>query len=241
MHPHRFARWRRLGRELIDASLDLTLPRACPACGGAERDLCSVCRAALQRRPAPGCARCGDAAGPSGRCGASHARLRGLRQLVAPMQFAGAGGGLVRRFKLAGDVAAGKWLAREMADHWRVAGRATRPTLVPVPLHRRRLRQRGFDQARWLALALGRRLRLPVAPRALARARATLPQGHVRLRSRAQNVRGAFVVRRPELVRGRQVLLIDDVFTTGATARACAEQLQAAGATAVSLLVACRS
>ena len=76
----------------------------------------------------------------------------------------GAGGGLVRRFKLAGDVAAGRWLAREMADAWRVSGQSPRPLLVPVPLHRQRRRQRGFDQARWLALRLGRRLRFSVAP-----------------------------------------------------------------------------
>lgn len=185
--------------------------------------------------------RCGEPTAPSGRCLASHARLRGLRQLVAPLRFAGAGGGLVRRFKLAGDVAAGRWLAREMADAWRVSGQSPRPLLVPVPLHRQRRRQRGFDQARWLALRLGRRLRFSVAPAALRRARATLPQGDVRVLSRAHNVRGAFAIRRPSLVRGRAVLLVDDVFTTGATARACADQLRLAGACSVSILVACRT
>ena len=115
------------------------------------------------------------------------------------------------------------------------------PVLAPVPLHRARLRQRGFDQAAWLARRVAARLRLRVAVGALARVRATRPQGDPLVTSRAGNVRGAFAVRRAGAVDGRDVLLVDDVFTTGATARACARLLRAAGAQSVSLLTACRS
>ncbi len=175
------------------------------------------------------------------RCGSRHDELRHLRQLVAPLAFAGSGGALVRRFKLAGDASAGRLLAREMADAWRVTGRTPRPVVVPVPLHRARLRRRGFDQARWLALAVAGCIHLRSAPGGLVRTRATRPQGDARVLSRAANVRGAFAVRRPGRVEGRDVLLVDDVFTTGATARSCAALLRSAGARSVSLLVACRS
>lgn len=219
----------------------MALPDACPACGVESEGLCARCRRQLSRRPAPGCQRCGEPLTPSGRCLASHDALRNLRQLVAPLRFVGAGGSLVRSFKLGGDASAGRLLAREMADAWRRDGAPPRPTVVPVPLHRQRLRQRGFDQARWLATRLSRSLRLRTAPDVLARVRATRPQGAVTVLSRAANVRGAFEVKRPRVVDGRDVLLVDDVFTSGATARACAALLRAAGANSVSLLVACRS
>jgi predicted amidophosphoribosyltransferase len=113
--------------------------------------------------------------------------------------------------------------------------------LVPAPLHAARRRERGFDQAEWLARAVAARLGLDVACGVLARRRATLPQGDPRVTSRSANVEGAFAVVRLRAVAGRSVVLVDDVLTSGATARACAEQLLAAGARDVSVLTACRS
>jgi predicted amidophosphoribosyltransferase len=110
-----------------------------------------------------------------------------------------------------------------------------------VPLHRSRRRVRGFDQAAWLAAALARRSGLDARPWALVRTRPTLPQGDPRVTSRRGNVEGAFTVARPRAVRGRAVLLVDDVVTSAATARACAQVLRAAGATAVAVLSACRA
>jgi ComF family protein len=241
VHPLWTPRVRRCARDLVGAGLDLLLPPVCPACGDAARGLCQPCHRQLSRRPELGCVRCGDPVLATARCGRRHDDLRRVSQLVAPLRFVGTGGRLVRRFKLDGDATAGRLLAREMADAWRVAGRMPRPLLVPVPLHRARLRRRGFDQARWLASGIAERLRLRALAGVLARVRATRPQGDPLVRSRADNVRGAFAVRRPKAIRGRDVLLVDDVFTTGATARACAGILREAGARSVSLLVACRS
>ena len=114
--------------------------------------------------------------------------------------------------------------------------------LVPVPLHRRRLFQRRYNQAALLAHGLARAARKPVLPDALVRVRATASLGDKSAAERAVEVSGAFAVR-PSRVRrlsGRRVLLIDDVMTSGATANACAVALLAAGAAAVDVLVAAR-
>jgi ComF family protein len=112
--------------------------------------------------------------------------------------------------------------------------------VVPVPLHRVRYRQRGFNQARALAACAIVALRkshpewhLTLAPRTLMRQRPTESQAGLTPRQRRNNVRGAFRVSDPDLVRGKHILLVDDILTTGATARAAAQSLKRAGADSV--------
>ena len=109
--------------------------------------------------------------------------------------------------------------------------------LVPVPLYWARRWRRGFNQAEVLARAVGRRHGLPVLPRALRRVRAT-PLQHGDFAARRKNVRDAFAARQE--VAGRRLLLVDDVFTTGATADACAATLLRAGAADVGVLTLAR-
>ncbi|KIG16297.1 Competence protein F phosphoribosyltransferase protein [Enhygromyxa salina] len=120
--------------------------------------------------------------------------------------------------------------------------------VVSVPLHWRRRLVRGFDQSeelsRWAVRHARQTLRsrAPVlARRVLARSRATRPQTQLDAPARAANVEGAFFVRRPEQVRGRRVLLIDDVTTTGATAQACMHALREAGVASVTALALLRA
>lgn len=108
--------------------------------------------------------------------------------------------------------------------------------LVSVPLHPDRRRARGYNQAALLAAELARRARIPLAEEALVRLRATRPQLGLSAAQRRENVRGAFQAR-SELVRGKTILLIDDVTTTGATLEACAQALLQAGARRVRGLV----
>lgn len=224
--------------------MDQLLPPVCPSCGTSANELCATCRQVLAWRPTQGCRRCGEAAIPSApACGSDHRELQNLAQLIAPWRYAGTGGALVRRFKLDGDVGAGRLMVRAAADAFRASmqlgwGRAV---LVPVPLHARRRRLRGFDQAAWLAAQLGSRLRMRSSLRCLQRVRPTLPQGDPRVRSRQENVAEAFAVRDARAIVGRRVVLVDDVFTSGATMRRCAQLLLAAGAKQVAGLTVCRS
>ena len=107
------------------------------------------------------------------------------------------------------------------------------PMLIPVPLHSRRQRERGFNQSLEIARALGRVWKLQVAPKALRRIRFTAPQVRLGAEERANNVAGAFAVRSAVIVQGRTIILADDVITTGSTIHACAKALKEAGARAV--------
>lgn len=143
-------------------------------------------------------------------------------------------------FKYGGRLSLGRHLGRLMVE---VADRLLDPRefdlLIPVPLHPKREQERGFNQATLLAKEVGRGCGLPVGRRLLRRVRATEAQRGAR-KEREANVKGAFRVDRPEKVNGRRVLLIDDVFTTGATVSECAKALMAAGAAEVAVYTLAR-
>ncbi len=145
----------------------------------------------------------------------------------------------------------GQKLGRLLASVWS-SDEATRageqPLLVPVPLHSSRERERGFNQAELLARGLCRKLNetcgrrvARVETRCLRRTRATLPQTGLSLQARRENVRGVFAVALPEPIRNREVVLVDDVMTTGATLSACAGALKRAGALRVLALTLARA
>jgi ComF family protein len=242
-------------RDVAAAFLHLVFPEACHACGRPldwERRsaLCGSCWANLERMPTAGCLRCGwpypAADGVAGAESPLCQRCReagdAFRLARAPLRYrqGGVARAAILLAKHGGRLALLRHLARLLAAE---APRYLAPgewdVLVPVPLHWRRRWHRGFNQAEVLARAVGRRLGLPVAPRALARVRATPPQ-QGDPEARRHNVRDAFRVRRVGRVAGRRVLLIDDVFTTGATANAAARALLAAGAAEVGVLTLAR-
>jgi ComF family protein len=113
--------------------------------------------------------------------------------------------------------------------------------IVPVPLHYIRLRQRGFNQAALLAKRLGATLKISVDYSCLKRSRWTAPQTGLSRRQRAVNVKGAFELIKPEKVRGKSVLLLDDVLTTGETVNQCSRVLKKGGASEVIVLTVART
>jgi ComF family protein len=140
---------------------------------------------------------------------------------------------LIQRLKYDGYRPLAKPLGRFLAEAARRLDRQSFDVLVPVPLHPRRERGRGFNQAFLLAAHVSRVRKIPLAASDCVRVRDTPPQTSLRAAERRKNVAGAFHVPKPERVRDRRVLLVDDVLTTGATAHACAQALRDAGAAGV--------
>ena len=159
----------------------------------------------------------------------------------APWRYAGAVQSAVVQFKYHRRWRLGRWLAEEMARE----AHASLPlnqvdAVVPVPLHWLKRRLKGSNPAEQLALVIARSCEKPCLGRSLRRIRWTRTQTRLGSSERARNVRQAFVAS-PRWVRGRGVLLIDDVLTSGATANACATALRDAGARAVFVLTAART
>ncbi|MAK63260.1 MAG: phosphoribosyltransferase [Maricaulis sp.] len=169
-------------------------------------------------------------------CLARPPRYDGAR---APLAYDAASRSLVLGFKHGGRP---EWVDRFAA--WMAMSApdvlAQADVLVPVPLHWRRLWARRYNQSLLLARALARRTGHAVEADALLRRKPTPSQAGQSARSRRRNVAGAFFVAKPESVRDRRLVLIDDVLTTGATANACARQLKRAGAKSVYLMTLCR-
>ena len=195
----------------------------------------------------PCCGRCGIAfavaalGGVEQICEACEAAPPLFRQARAALTYDEQGRRLILPFKHADRIE----LARVLVPHMARAGMALlqrTEVIVPVPLHRRRLFHRRYNQSVLLAAALGRMSDRPVLRDSLRRIRPTVPLGEKSALEREAEVSGAFGVRRGHGVHisGRQVLLVDDVMTSGATTNACAAVLLAAGAAAVDVLVAAR-
>ncbi len=228
------------------AVVDLVLPPRCPGCRcivAADGSFCAACWQDLAFITAPLCARCGvpfeHDRGAGAECGACLAEPPRYTAARAALVY----GGPARRVLLALKHGDRQHLARIMAGHMaRAAGPllGTDVLIVPVPLHWRRLWQRGFNQAALLARALARGSGAPIAVDALVRAKPTAISRGLGRSARARNVRGAFRVRDRALVRGRRIVLVDDVLTTGATADACARVLRRAGAQEVHVLTFAR-
>ena len=137
---------------------------------------------------------------------------------------------VIHRFKYDGKTFLARPLARMLIGPGKELTRLHRiDTIVPVPLHYRRLRQRGFNQASLLARRLGSLLQLPVDYSNLKRTRWTEPQIGLSRKQRAANVKGAFSLKARQKVEGKGILLVDDVFTTGETVNQCVEVLKNAG------------
>lgn len=213
--------------------LDLALPATCPGCGREGDPICPDCRPALA-------VRLERAAGvPIGLPAQLPAPLVQL-EWAAP--FAGTVRAALHALKYAGERRLARPLGEAAAERWRRAG-AGGDVVIPVPVHAERARQRGYDQAALLAEVVADRLRLPTAA-ILERHRRTVAQFELDRAHRRANVSGAFRLRTgitaQPTVRGRWVILVDDVTTTGATLAACGEAVMAAGALAVSGLTVAR-
>ncbi len=229
---------------LIERCSDLLLAPACVLCGAeaAGSRLCADCVALLEHS-GPACARCAEPlpmATPL--CGKCLQRPPAFDAAWAGFIYRAPFDHLVQRLKFNDALSVG----RALAPIWSAALRARLQApdaiqpqaLIPIPLHRSRLRQRGYNQAFELARDLGAELELPVLPQALLRTRATAPMPGLDLPTRRRNIRGAFGLGQAALP--QRVALIDDVMTSGSTLNEAAKTLKRAGVERVEVWVLAR-
>ncbi len=230
----------------------------CHVCLPPDQTFCLTCQRWIQCIHSPLCTCCGrpfaSGVGPDHMCHQCSNRRPVFRQARAwaayrtpsdspqPLRQSLLG------FKYGRNMRAGKALAGLTAHHFplvqeRQAEQADREDydrIIPVPLHISRLRWRGFNQSLIFARAIGQRIKAPVDPWLLSRSRPTPPQTKLSREDRRANVRGAFQVNTPAQAKGKRVLLVDDVYTSGATVEECARTLYQNGARSVDVFTVAR-
>jgi len=231
--------------QLLESVFSVLFPSECRLCQTSLNEIsripvCRECLAEIRPTRVPQCILCGDRLPPAtllmgdGRCWTCRDSAPEFDRALSFGEYLAGLRGLIHLLKYEGvtPVAAplGRMLARTMTE---LAGSAdAAPLVIPVPLHKSRRRSRGFNQAELLARAAVRHLplKLEVLNGALVRQRDTVSQVGLSREERIQNVRDAFRVAQPSRVKGRDILLVDDVMTTGTTLSECARVLKRAGA-----------
>jgi ComF family protein len=222
---------------------DLLFPWRCAGCGQAGSLFCDLCAQRVTPMPADGCTRCGNVIAHHGLCPVCAALAND------PLSFARSAAlheeplrGAIHRLKYERQPELAPLLARYLVAAWRLPDwetqRASITAVVPVPLHAGRQRVRGYNQAHLLAHEFCLATGLRIAPTWIARTRDTRPQVGLNAQERRQNVHVSFQATAD--VGGQTLLLVDDVFTTGATLRDCARAALDAGAAAVFALTLAR-
>ncbi|MBB6122587.1 ComF family protein [Sphingobium subterraneum] len=230
----------RIARPLVDYAL----PPRCPGCGAIvqeDHSFCLSCWQGMRLLGAPCCACCGAPfewdEGEGALCGPCIESPPAFDSARAVMAYGDVARTVAMRLKYGRRTGLARLMGKHMARLLPEGEDAPR-VIIPVPLHRWRLWSRGFNQSALIADDLARRTGLPVDKLVLVRSRPTRPLRQMSPVQRAKTVRGAFSVdpRRSASIRGRSVVLIDDIHTTGSTAQECVRTLQKAGARSVHLI-----
>lgn len=233
--------WRSWASGQYNQLANWLLPRHCLLCGAAAdaSHLCTGCKADLPRI-ALACPQCGVSVQTEGLCAACLHHPPPFTSTIAPLAYKGSVRYLLTQFKFHGRLSHGEPL--RVALHEAVSGREIDmpQALIPVPIHPKRLAERGFNQAVELARPLARDLRIPVLLNAVQRQRATVPQFQLSGDERVANVRGAFVLRKG-VDMPKHVAIVDDVLTTGATVRELTKLLRKNGCERVDVWCAART
>jgi len=227
-------------QSIWNAFLDLLFPPTCGGCETIGSCWCATCHAKVNFLIEPLCLKCGlPSAKPSQQCSQcvkdsySFSALRSWASFDEPLRSA------LHRLKYKRDRSLGGAFALPLSDFVRALNWEV-DMIVPVPLGKGRKKERGYNQVEEIASPLAERLGLQHAPRALTRAKETRTQVGLSALERIENVKGAFQAE-PALVKGRAVLLMDDVATTGSTLSAGADALLSAGASQIYALTVARA
>jgi ComF family protein len=242
--------WRAIGSRLVD----VILPQHCHHCGrpiafAGEGSFCDDCWRMIRLITPPYCPCCGEpfrspmtlTSSPEYRCGACRAQPPHFDHARAVGRYEGPLRQAIHLLKYRGKLHLKQPLLRLALEHFDTHFPATVfDAIIPVPLHRERLMQREFNQATVLAKGLAHYLHVPILERLLVRVRSTRPQVELSGRERRQNVKQAFAVTDAAALEAKQVLVVDDVFTTGATLGEVARTIKVAGAAQVDVFALAR-
>lgn len=219
-----------LVRQAVGSLLDLVLPLNCAVCRDEGRYLCDDCERVLTRLERPYCPKCAEP-DCEGLCGRCVSLGPGINSIRAPYRYQGAVRHMAHELKYRNLRAAAPTLGGLMAGYL-LSNPVQADVMVPVPLHSRRERQRGYNQSLLLAKEVGRRCGIEVDGSLLRRTKNTPPQVEMdSLEDRRANMSHSF--RCESKIEGLKVLLVDDIVTTGSTMFACADALKDAGAASV--------
>lgn len=237
-------------KPFLAAALDVLFPPLCHVCrrfipAAGELHICPDCRDRMPPIVAPLCIVCGipfAGAGTDHVCGSCSTMPPRFNAARAALAYEGASRDLIHAFKYRNKTHLRRPLALLTIERLSEFIGSCRPDLImPVPLHRKKLSSRGFNQAVLLGEILSHRLKIPLDRRNLRRIRWTEPQVNLAAHDRRTNVKGAFAIHESALVNGRRVLLVDDVLTTGSTADECGRILRASGAADVTVVTVARA
>ena len=218
---------------IATAGLDLLYPPRCAGCSREGQFICDSCLNAQPRLLAPYCLTCAQPLHHGSTCAECQRTPLAIDAIRAPFLMEGAARHAVHQLKYGNLRAIAPRLGVLMADFMSSIG-VSGDALVPVPLHNRRERQRGYNQAHLLAREAGKLLQIPVASGLLSRVSNTPPQARSQSAAdRKANVKDSFYCPNPPEVEGKALVIMDDVCTTGATLDACATALKSAGAAQV--------
>ncbi|MBW3623926.1 MAG: ComF family protein [Armatimonadetes bacterium] len=233
--------WRLRMGEVWEAALDLVYPTRCVACDRLGAGLfCDECRDSVEPIAAPHCERCQEPDEP-GRCPGCRHHPPAFRRARVAGRFEGSLRDAIHALKYEQRERVAAPLTDLLAAAWERAPELHgAEAVVPLPIHARRERERGFNQSALLAGELSERIGLPALESVLTRPVYRKPQVGLNREERHANVEGVFHVEDPEAITGLTLLLIDDVLTTGATCHAAAQTLMAAGAKEVFVLALAR-
>ena len=234
--------------ELKDDILDFVYPQHCAVCKKhlkrEERDVCEVCWNSLVTLPDPFCPYCKSfIEREDTKCSfCESARKVGEDHNFFMVRSLGRFDDyyreLIHRFKYGKKIPLGRRLAQRLGEtingdsHLKTQNSCFLESdfLIPVPLHKSRYRERGFNQSEIVAQEISKIIGVSVLKNVLKRKKNTKDQTELSPLQREENVKGAFVVTKPEMINGKKIILVDDVITTGATLSECARMLKQAGA-----------
>lgn len=230
--------WKEQIVKFTDMALDMLYPKTCPVCDNVlkrQEMICSQCRGKLVYICEPRCKKCGKFLGKEENASyqeycsdcrrVRHSYDFGIAVFILNDEMRQS----IYRFKYKNRRTYAIFYGNAIADYCGTLFLTLGiEVIVPVPIHKRKKRQRGFNQTDLIAEALGERLHLPVCSNLLVRTRYTIPQKELNPTARHNNVKNAFQIGK-SLVQYKKILLVDDIYTTGSTIDACAEMLKTAG------------